>query len=78
MELFSEDEMSKLSPKLLWMKEHNINVFEIEESELEEHIGDWIACQGEIGPNNSTNTQWANEEGALLKLAGRLKLTFYR
>ena len=75
-ELFETSEMESLSPQGAWMKKHNIGAFEIDAPDSVD-FGDWIAWQGESGPNNSTNTMGHTKEQALLKLARRLKLTFY-
>lgn len=84
-DLFPKEEMAKLSPRLAWMQRHDINVLEPsplpdgQECEITGSDGsDWIAFQGEPGPNNATNCRAPTREGALLKLASKLKITFYR
>ena len=68
-----------LSPKEAWKRKHNINTLEPrddgETCDLTGVEGDeWVAYQGEPGPNNATNTTALSESMALEKLAVKLKL----
>lgn len=65
MELFDDSEVTSLSPKDQWKKKHGIQTKQDELSE------DWTAWKGDDLTTGHT------EQQALLKLARRLKLTFY-
>ena len=80
-----------LSPKLAWMARHNIQTLPPVDGGNEESRGavecrelfgldplQWLAWQGEINPASPTLTSGDTEEAALLKLASKLKLEFYR
>jgi len=80
-----------LSPKLAWMARHNIqtlppvdggNEESMDAAECWDGFGfdplQWLACQGEMNPASPTLVSGNTEEAALLKLASKLKLEFYR
>lgn len=71
-DLFSADEITSLSPKGDWMVRHNISTHAPEDDEN----GVWRAWVGH-GLSVTVFTG-PTEEAALLKLASRFKLTFYR
>jgi hypothetical protein len=66
-DLFSDDEMSSLSPPDKWAADNSITVYHDEELALP-----WVAWK------RQTKTQGHTKEGALLAMAGRLKIEFYR
>lgn len=67
-DLFSESEMASLSPQSKWMDEHGIKAWAPGE---DQHY--WIA-EHKDGKSAKANTK----EGALLGLASKLRITFYR
>jgi len=86
MELFPEEEMQSLSPKVAWMKCHNIK------TRLRDDLGDdpcpWEAYKGKLKSAIDDFAEWAdgsdrmawgmNEEDALEALAMKRKIKFYR
>ena len=57
-----------LSPRMAWMREHDIHVEELPEENRVEPEDLWIAWQGESGPNSPAQFGESRDE-ALLRLA---------
>jgi hypothetical protein len=66
-ELFSDDEVNSLSPADEWAKRNSITVYHDGEMAVP-----WVAWMGSIKATANT------KEGALLAMANRLKIEFYR
>jgi hypothetical protein len=66
-ELFNDEEIRSLSPADKWADDNSITVYHDEELALP-----WVAWKGQV------KTQGHTKEGALLAMAGRLKIEFYR
>lgn len=66
-DLFSHEEMRSLSPPDKWADDNGITVYHDEALALP-----WVAWKGR------TKAQGHTKEGALLAIAGRLKIEFYR